>query len=246
MDKRHRDDEPHDEEEHFRAKQAKTISSSSNKPLSTTNPTQLQSTVAQLSQPAIVLPSGSDKPSHCLALLLHKGSYNQEATWHYLQVVKTSVASRRTSDDYHNSNIVATIRPPHAAKARAGTTRLDASWDNDIKIALKKTVYPINRQRWLEHKRKEVNPLETFVLSSKSFPNKTMANAQTIVDSLMIEKGLAQKESPTWLAQRVQAMKKIGIDLLDELNNEFLEAIKEEESQSKLDAPSTSEQLWLG
>ncbi|CEP06843.1 hypothetical protein [Parasitella parasitica] len=57
----------------------------------------------------------------------------------------------------------------------------------------------------------------------------------------MIEKGLAQKESSTWLAQRVQAMKKRGIDLLVELNNEFLEAIKEEESQSKLDGPLTSE-----
>ncbi|CEP15657.1 hypothetical protein [Parasitella parasitica] len=50
MDKRPRDDKPHDEEEHFRAKQAKTISSSGNKPLGATNPTQLQSAVAQLNQ----------------------------------------------------------------------------------------------------------------------------------------------------------------------------------------------------
>ncbi|CEP13117.1 hypothetical protein [Parasitella parasitica] len=261
MDKRPRDDEPHDEE-HFCAKQAKTISSSGNKPLSTTNPTQLQSAVTQLNQvnyegsqhvssaldasdqfgnigesSSIVVELGnkieakwSDKPSHRLALLVHKDSYNQGATWHYLQVVKTSVASRRTSDDYHNSNTVATIQPPHAAKARAGTTRLDASWDNDIKISLKKTVYRI---------------YQTFVLSSKSFPNKTVANAQAIVDNLMIEKRLAQKESPTWLAQRVQAMKKRGIDLLDELNNEFVEAIKEE-SQSKLDGPLTSERKDKG
>ncbi|CEP09526.1 hypothetical protein [Parasitella parasitica] len=42
-------------------------------------------------------------------------------------------------------------------------------------------------------------------------------------------------------------MKKRGIDLLDELdNNEFLEAIKEEGSQSKLDAPSTSERKNKG
>ncbi|CEP12731.1 hypothetical protein [Parasitella parasitica] len=40
-------------------------------------------------------------------------------------------------------------------------------------------------------------------------------------------------------------MKKRGIDLLDELNNEFLEAIKEE-SQSKLDGPSTSERKDKG
>lgn len=84
----------------------------------------------------------------------------------------------KPADDYHNPNVVAIICPEDASKPKAKLVVVDKSWDEQNVAVLKQKAFAIFHSKWNTLKIKEQDPLVTFELSTTSFPQEVVSNAQ--------------------------------------------------------------------